>query len=57
MSAVGERGRAVILSHPETHSNPASVMPKHTTAEIRVARIPQLIGGILDGLAKPGARR
>ena len=25
MSAVGERGHAVILSHPETHSNPVSV--------------------------------
>jgi len=27
-------GHGVILSHPETHSNPASVtMPKHTTVE------------------------
>ena len=25
MSAVGEYGHAVILSHPETHSNPVSV--------------------------------
>jgi hypothetical protein len=51
-------GHAVIQSHSGTYSNPASVtMPKHTTVEKSALReFPQLIGRILDGLAKPGAR-